>query len=96
MATKAKVTLSQVEFERLDEVEAAANQAIGFMELVLKDILDRYERDGTEFEKETAGGICELQYATRKRLEKAVEGLFESAQQHACITVKAPPKGKTS
>ena len=92
MATKAKVSLTQVEFERLDEIDAAVSQAIGFMELVVKDILERYEQDGTEFEKVTAGGIFQLQYATRQRLEKAVDDLYKSAQQHSRVTIKAPSK----
>lgn len=92
MATKDKVHLSQVEFERLDEMDEAVHQAIGFMELVLKDIFERYETDGTEYEKVTASGIASLQHATRERLEKAVADLYESAQQNSRLTSKASPK----
>ena len=92
MATKNEVHLSQIEFNRLDEMDEAVHQAIGFMELVLKDINERYEQDGTEYEKVTASGIASLHHATRERLEKAVEDLYESAQQNSHLPRKASPK----
>ena len=64
------------------------------MELVLCDILNRYETDGTEYEKLTASGISSLQHATRQRLEKAVEDLYANAQEHSRLPSKAQPKAK--
>ena len=94
MATKDDVVLKQVDMDALDEMDEAARQAIGFMELVLRDILDRYETDGTEYEQVTASGISNLQHATRERLEKALAGLWESEPEQPHLTRKAPPKAK--
>ena len=60
----------------------------------MRDILDRYERNGTEYEKTMAMGIVYLQEVTRKRLEKAVADLYESAQKNSRMTSKAQPKAK--
>jgi len=94
MATKDEVALKQVDMAALDEMDVAVQQAIGFMELVMRDVLNRYETNGTEYEKQTGFGIYMMQEATRKRLEKALEDLWDSAHQNSRRPSKAQPKAK--
>lgn len=94
MATKNDTALKQVDMAALDEMDEAAHQAIGFMELLLRDFLDRNETDGTEYEQVTASGIANLQQATRARLEKALAGLWKSVQAQPRTPTATPRKAK--
>ena len=94
MATKKVGHICQVDFQALDEMEEAVAQSIGFMELVTREYLHRYETEGTEYEKTSAYGVYQLHHVTRKRLESASDNLYTSVQKHSHAAKKAPPKKK--